>query len=119
MHLKAICAIFAMICNRYYCQTAMENHSLQILFVAETISRVVVRSRSQIVCHRQCGENCEHNVDFTLTQIAVLQKHKHYYQHKQKPVVVKHKKPPLTFYHNMRANLSKLQIFRSRIRLII
>lgn len=71
----------------------MGNHSLQILFIAEAISRVVIRSRRQIVCHRQCGENCEHNEDFTLAQITVLQKHKHYYQQKQKPIVVKHKSP--------------------------
>jgi len=71
----------------------MENHSLQILSVAETISRIVVRSRRQIVCHRQCGKNREHNKNFTLTQIAVLQENEHYYQQKQKPIVVKHKSP--------------------------
>ncbi len=64
-----------------------------ILSVAETISRIVVRSRRQIVCHRQCGKNREHNEDFTLTQIAVLQENEHYYQQKQKPIVVKHKSP--------------------------
>lgn len=66
---------------------------LVFLFCGKAVYWVRRNRILQIVGHAQCGKNCKHHKNLALTELAVLQKHKHNYQQKQKPIVVKHTSP--------------------------